>query len=88
MKVKKRAKVKPKLDLKLQLVSFVLIVLLFLFIIDYTAEETPELSELRVVACEVADEAGTCDSRLPDLGIILQEECCQALGKCCGGGVD
>jgi len=62
----------------------VIVALLILFLIDYTADTTAELSELQVVACEVADEAGTCESRLPDLGIILQEDCCQALGKCCG----
>ena len=82
-------KVKKRLEPEVQIIAMVLIALLILFLFDYTAEETSkELSELQVVACEVADESQTCDSRLPDLGIVLQEECCQALGKCCRGVTD
>ena len=75
--------------MKEKVIVFVLVAVLILLLFDYTAEEeTSELSELQVVACEVADEAGTCNSRLPGLGIVLQEECCQALGKCCKGVAD
>lgn len=46
--------------------------------------ETPEtLSELQITACNVADEAVTCDTRLAEVGIVMKEECCQVLGKCC-----
>jgi len=77
--------VKKRLRPEVQIIAMVLIALLILFLFDYTGKEPPlKLSELQTVACEVADEAGTCDSRLPGLGIVLQEECCQALGKCCG----
>ncbi|MEK9137729.1 MAG: hypothetical protein AAB393_11455, partial [Bacteroidota bacterium] len=37
----------------------------------------------QITACNAADEAGTCDSRLPEVGIVLKEECRQRLGKCC-----
>lgn len=45
--------------------------------------ETTTLSELQMTACNTANEAGTCDTRLPELGIVLKEDCCKALGKCC-----
>jgi hypothetical protein len=78
-------KEKKRLNVKIAAIAFLLIAVLILYFVDYPAEEkTLKLSELQTVACEVADEAGTCNSRLPDLGIVLQEECCQALGKCCG----
>ena len=48
------------------------------------SEELPKtLSELQVTACDAADEAGTCDTRLAELGIVLKEDCCNILGKCC-----
>ena len=77
-------KEKKRFDLKIPIITFVLLALLILFIVDYTADTSPKLSELQTVACEVADDAGTCATRLPGLGIVLQEECCQILGKCCG----
>jgi len=46
-------------------------------------EDASTLSELQVAACDAADEAGTCTTRLVELGIVLNEECCQFLGKCC-----
>lgn len=50
-------------------------------------EEMPEkktaLSELQTEACNSADMAKTCDTRLQELGIVLKEDCCEALGKCC-----
>ena len=48
---------------------------------DYAPEGT--LSDMQITACNAADEAGTCDSRLPEVGIVLKEECCERLGKCC-----
>nr|MBI4156958.1 hypothetical protein [Candidatus Woesearchaeota archaeon] len=46
-------------------------------------KETKSLSEFQVLACETADEAGTCNTRLNELGIVLKEDCCEVLGKCC-----
>ena len=46
-------------------------------------ENTKQLSELQIAACEKADEAGTCSSRLSEIGIVLKEDCCKILGKCC-----
>lgn len=67
------------------------IILLILFLAgckelsELTSEkESPkELSELQVTACNTADEAGTCDTRLVELGIVLKEDCCKILKKCC-----
>ncbi|GAG13108.1 unnamed protein product, partial [marine sediment metagenome] len=54
------------------------------------SEETPEapkpkkeLSELQISACNTADEAGTCNTRLEEIGIVTKEDCCEVLGKCC-----
>lgn len=41
------------------------------------------LSELQIEACNSAHEAKTCDNRLSEVGIVLKEDCCKALGKCC-----
>lgn len=41
------------------------------------------LSELQISACDSADAAGTCDTRLAEVGIVLKEDCCRELGKCC-----
>ena len=45
--------------------------------------EVRSLSDIQIAACNAADEAGTCDSRLAELGIVLKEECCEVLSKCC-----
>jgi hypothetical protein len=51
------------------------------------AEGTPEnvpLSELQVTACNAADRAQTCQTRLPKLvGLVTKEDCCRYLKKCC-----
>jgi len=41
------------------------------------------LSDIQVTACNTAHEAGTCETRLAELGIVLKEDCCEVLGKCC-----
>ncbi|MBW2976611.1 hypothetical protein KY347_04150 [Candidatus Woesearchaeota archaeon] len=46
---------------------------------DYEA-----LSELQVAACDAADEAGTCQTRMVEVGIVMPDKCCEVLGKCCG----
>jgi hypothetical protein len=43
----------------------------------------PGLGELQVAACNTADNAGTCHTRLEEVGIVTPEDCCSALGKCC-----
>ena len=42
-----------------------------------------QLSELQIEACNSADMAKTCDTRLAEVGIVLKEDCCRELGKCC-----
>lgn len=49
----------------------------------YSAPQKKSLSEMQITACNTADEAKTCDTRLAELGIVLKEDCCQNLGKCC-----
>ena len=55
---------------------FLLFVLL-LFLVsckELPKKETPKtLSELQVTACNKADEAKTCDTRLTEVGIVLKE---------------
>ena len=41
------------------------------------------VTELQKTACSSADDAGTCDTKLPRLGFITKEECCKQFGKCC-----
>ena len=71
--------------------KFVLIILVFIIFIS-ACQKIPEsekgatvnqLSDLHITACVTADNAGTCDTRLPELGIVRKEDCCEALGKCC-----
>jgi hypothetical protein len=39
--------------------------------------------ELQKTACDSADGANTCDSKLASLGFITKEECCTKFKKCC-----
>ena len=68
--------------------------LIFIFIVlisinacqkNYKAETkaTAILSDFQITACNTAHVAKTCDTRLPELGIVLKEDCCKGLGKCC-----
>ena len=72
----------------------VLISLILLIIIIFVVgcQTTPQnkisdkqksLSELQIEACNSADAAKTCDTRLAEVGIVLKEDCCKELGKCC-----
>ena len=45
--------------------------------------ETKTLSDMQITACDTANDAGTCDTRLAELGIVSKEDCCKALEKCC-----
>lgn len=47
-----------------------------------TLKETP-LSEIQVTACNAADEGGTCETKLNELGLVTLDDCCKYLGKCC-----
>lgn len=72
-------------------IDLILLILLFLVLFavlnrEPTQSKTSQqktLSELQIAACNSADEAKTCDTRLPEIGIVLKEDCCEALGKCC-----
>lgn len=61
-----------------------IILLVISIIVSCTlAEEKNELSELQVTACNAADDAGTCDTKLPELELVTTGQCCEILGKCC-----
>lgn len=69
-------------------IAFVLI--LFIIVLNGCqlpeTEKTPaeiSLSDIQVTACNEAYKAGTCDTRLAELGIVMKEECCEVLNKCC-----
>ena len=72
--------------------KIVLILLIFIIFV-YGCQKTPQatetkkeaktLSDIQITACNTAHEARTCDSRLAELGIVLKEDCCAILGKCC-----
>ena len=67
--------------------NLLLLVMLLLFLISCKEiskkETTKTLSELQITACNTANEAGTCDTRLSEISIVLKEDCCEVLGKCC-----
>ena len=75
--------------------KFALILLLFIIFIygcqkvsgpqvtDEANKEPKTLSDIQITACDTAHEAGTCETRLAELGIVLKEDCWEVLGKCC-----
>ena len=69
--------------------KLILILLIFVILtagcqkVSETKKENKQLSDMQVTACNAAHEAGTCDTRLAELGIVLKEDCCKVLGKCC-----
>lgn len=48
-----------------------------------SSDKKTTLSDLQIEACNSADAAKTCDTRLAEVGIVLKEDCCKELGKCC-----
>ena len=71
-----------------------ILILLILIILIAGCQKNPEpkteikkdakqLSDMQVTACNTANDAGTCDTRLAELGIVLKEDCCWVLEKCC-----
>ncbi len=48
-----------------------------------TPPQQKTLSDIQIIACNTAHEAGTCETRLAEIGIVLKEDCCEVLGKCC-----
>ena len=66
-----------------KIIFFLILLLLIAGCKEIPGEVPKTLSELQIMACDAADEAGTCDTRLVELGIVLKEDCCEVLGKCC-----
>jgi len=69
------------------LISLLFLLIMLVAVGCKTAEQgkstKPALSELQIEACNSADAAKTCDTRLVEVGIVLKEDCCKELGKCC-----
>ena len=65
--------------------KIILFLLIFIILIAGCQKnsEPKTLSDMQVTACNTANDAGTCNTRLAELGIVLKEDCCKALGKCC-----
>ncbi|MBI2659508.1 hypothetical protein HYX05_05415 [Candidatus Woesearchaeota archaeon] len=66
-----------------RLLLLLIMLLLLISCKEIPKKETKVLSELQIAACNTADEAKTCDTRLIEVGIVLKEDCCKVLGKCC-----
>lgn len=68
----------------------VIIIIALIIVVNYTntsqnkmVDKKTSLSDLQIEACNSADAAKTCDTRLVDVGIVIKEDCCKELGKCC-----
>ena len=68
---------------KLVLIIFVILLFVVSCNQNKTYEKSNALSELQISACNSAHAAKTCDTRLAEVGIVLKEDCCRELGKCC-----
>lgn len=65
-------------------IFLILFILIFLIAVSiFGMQKEKQLSELQITACNVADEMGTCNTRLNEVGIVLKEDCCKLLEKCC-----
>ncbi len=52
--------------------------------VDQALKQDPKkLTDFQIEACNAADKAGTCDTKLKQLGIVSKEDCCNSLSKCC-----
>jgi hypothetical protein len=73
-----------------KLIIILFAIFLFSLVISCTKDSSQqpetsnvELLELQSVACNTADLAGTCTTRLREVGIVLAKTCCSTFGKCC-----
>jgi hypothetical protein len=48
-----------------------------------TPRTDSQITEFQMTACQAAHGAGTCQTRLPELGIITPQQCCEYLEMCC-----
>lgn len=72
--------------------TLILLVLLFVSLFalfeeslkqDNVETQQKALSEFQIDACNAAEAADTCGTRLSEVGVVLKEDCCGLLGKCC-----
>jgi len=76
------------IDANLLIVIVVAVIAILMILSNFKKEttslqESESLTDFQIQACNSANEAGTCQTRLPEVGIVLAEDCCEALGKCC-----
>ncbi len=69
--------------MKITIFLLILLIIIPSCKISEVSEPKKELSELQTEACNTADKAGTCSTRLGEIGIVTKEDCCEVLGKCC-----
>lgn len=73
--------------MKKTIIFHLLLILLLLYSTGCQPAQEKEvqktLSDFQITACNAADEAGTCDTRLIEVGIVMEEDCCEVLGRCC-----
>ena len=84
--MKKYSGKKFSLYVKIFLILFLLIIVIVVGcknIQQNKVDKSKTLSELQIEACNSAAAAKTCDTRLAEVGIVLKEDCCRVLGKCC-----
>ena len=77
--------VKGIFDMKKFVLILAILISVIILTVGCTAKQTQKasLSDLQIEACNSADAAKTCDTRLAEVGIVLKEDCCRELGKCC-----
>ena len=70
---------------KIVLVLFLVAIFTTILIFGCSGQQQTKskLSDMQIEACNSADAAKTCDTRLAEVGIVLKEDCCRELGKCC-----
>jgi PBP1b-binding outer membrane lipoprotein LpoB len=74
--------------MRMLIIIITLLIALLLVSCSKQATEAPpvtgaSIQDLKETACAAADQAGTCSTRLPELGFITKEDCCELFKKCC-----
>jgi len=58
-------------------------VLIYFVTISSGNSEQEGLTDIQITACEASHDGGTCLTKLSELALVLPEDCCKELGKCC-----
>jgi PBP1b-binding outer membrane lipoprotein LpoB len=78
------------MEKKMRMLIIIITLLIALLLVSCSKQATSaspvtgaSVQDLKQTACEAADQAGTCSTRLPELGFITKEDCCELFKKCC-----